>query len=326
MKRLRGLHIRGFTLIELLVVIAIIAILMGLLLPAVQKVREAAGRVKCQNNLKQLGLAMHNYLTEKGSLPPAIDGRVSGTSTFRWSYLAMLTPHLDQTSVHNSLDLNVPLFGGPPSFAVAPQNVNAVAAVVKSFLCPSDRMTIVDTGFGPSNYMANIGSGTNGGGVYDTDGPFYANSQTKINDIVDGASNTVFASETLLGDGGNDITGTPATVDVKKVYAINTNPASSPLTDAICAGFTTFRLRRNYSWADGGISNMTYNHYYLPNTSTPDCLGRVQPGWKAARSNHSGGVNVLLGDGSVRFVRDKIQLDTWRALATRYGGEIISDY
>jgi hypothetical protein len=155
---------------------AIIAVLIGLLLPAVQKVREAGNRASCQNNLKQLGLALHNYHDSQGKLPPAIQPHQSpqypGLPGYFWSWgvLAELTPFLEQTNVYNTMDLSFPLYltGPNNSFDISPPNQFAVGQTVKLFLCPSDRMVPVSSGygienFGPTNYMACTGTGLNGG-------------------------------------------------------------------------------------------------------------------------------------------------------------------
>src|SRR5262245_48798857 len=153
----------AFTLIELLVVIAIIAILIGLLLPAVQKVREVALRMKCQNNLKQLGLALHNYEGEHGSLPPVFPATakppyigIVPNYFYSWSVLAQLNPYLEQTAIYNRMNLDEPTYT-LPSLTVLPDNRFAVQQTIKLFLCPSDKMQPVGAGygvpvFGPVNY------------------------------------------------------------------------------------------------------------------------------------------------------------------------------
>src|SRR3954447_1018872 len=141
----------AFTLIELLVVIAIIAILIGLLLPAVQKVREAAARMKCSNNLKQLGLALHNYEGTTGALPPAFTANPQGAYKdypayyYSWSVLAQLNPYLEQTAIYKSMDLTLPMFQNAAPFTIFPANQFAVTQVVPIFLCPSDRATPVSS-------------------------------------------------------------------------------------------------------------------------------------------------------------------------------------
>jgi prepilin-type N-terminal cleavage/methylation domain-containing protein/prepilin-type processing-associated H-X9-DG protein len=324
---------RGFTLIELLVVIAIIAILIGLLLPAVQKVRAAAARTSCSNNLKQIGLAMHNYEGARGTLPaayliqhwPGENGTVPA-GHFRWSALAQLTPYLEQTNVYNALDLTVPLFGGPqsnPPFSVFPQNREAVAAIVPTFLCPSDPgPRPVLPGRGPSNYNACTGSGIEPDAVR-SDGVFFANSKVKIVEITDGTSNTVAFSESLLGTGGPNPVG-PNAGDVRTMY--KSLPTGATLDAATCEASSEWRTNRQSTWADGAYPTGLYNHWLPPNSPSPDCLRHSNPAWKAARSQHENGVNVLLTDGSVRLVPNTVNLSIWRAVGSRAGGEVVGDW
>jgi len=335
---------RGFTLIELLVVIAIIAVLIGLLLPAVQAAREAARRMQCTNNLKQLGIALHNYHDSLNRLPygaiVAGPGNFwyptgAGGEHYRYSTLAMLSPFLEQAPIYGALNFSYPVY--MPDGSISLPNSTALAIKVSLFLCPSDSPKNVQAGFAPANYMANAGNGLPGGSaLHDSpNGCFFYNSGVSFAGITDGLSQTAFISESNLGLDNGPFKVAPGTaVSPAQVMAqrdavgVTTLPPAN-LTVAECqaAGAGTagyYNGQRGGSWAQGDFRHALYTHYYPPNSKQFDCVRGSDYAWKGPRSYHNGGVNVLFGDGSVRFVKDSVATTTWMALGTRAGGEVIS--
>ncbi len=351
----------GFTLIELLVVIAIIAVLIGLLLPAVQKVRESASNGQCKNNIKQIMLACFAYDASNGCFPPVFRGTsINGLPYYDDQYgaLALISPYVEQGNIYNSLNFAVPALDPGSGGNVNPANYAAFTSVVKIFMCPSDVEQPVDSGFGlpagqmfgPSNYAFNLGTGLSTGvtgwpgSPYQSDGVFYAASRTRVTDIKDGTSSTAAVSEHTLGTGPVGFEFVSGPIDPNTQYFYSMNPgtfAMTPLSDAGCANSVLYNVENHtgYSWVFGEPPSTQYNHYYLPNSSTPNCVvnyyftsgtypaGNLYAdtghGWIAARSRHTGGVNLALCDGSVRFVSNGISLASWRALATRAGGDIV---
>lgn len=324
----------GFTLIELLVVIAIIAVLIALLLPAVQAVREAARRVQCVNNLKQIGIALHNYHTSWDCLPVGFlyafqnASPASSPLQYRWSVLAQVAPALEQANLFNALNFDFPIAHKPgvgSSFwPYYPANTTAMATVVALFLCPSDGAPAPAADSGPCNYTFCAGDGSNGGDATNANGAFILGRPQSIASLTDGSSQTVAASEQTLGIAGPYSQPAPTPVPSPWQRAM-ARVAAAPLTDPDCAAAGSgWLLNRGAGWWDGNYQNTLYNHYLTPNADRPDCIVYHNPGWKAARSYHPGGVNVLFCDGHVQFVKNTIAPATWRGLATRAGGEVVS--
>jgi prepilin-type N-terminal cleavage/methylation domain-containing protein len=313
---------RAFTLIELLVVIAIIAVLVSLLLPAVQQAREAARRMQCRNNLKQIGLAIHNYESSHRVFPP---GRLGFPMVF--SVQAHILPYVDGTNLYNLIDFNTaPNFGAPSTPMTA--NEVAVRTSIPLYLCPSDFGRIAGSEFGPTNYVGTTGSGTGLANSINTgDGVMFSRSSIRFRDVTDGMSNTVCFSEHTLGVGGRPSSpaGGPAANSQGEVLEL---AGSTATTDASCVvGSGTWSGLRGAKWMNGHYGDTLYNHYYAPNSRQFDCGNASHNfGLTAARSRHVGGVTVLLCDGSARFVGDNVNRSLWRGLATRSGGEVAGEY
>jgi prepilin-type processing-associated H-X9-DG protein len=317
------------------VVIAIIAVLIALLLPAVQAAREAARRMQCSNNLKQIGLGLHNYHSAWNSFPVgflyAYHGVLpnSSPSQYRWSVLAQMAPHLEQANVFNALNFDFPIAHQPTGSGALfwpyfPANATAMATQVSLFLCPSDGAPPPAVGTGPTNYAFCSGDGSNGGDATNADGAFILGYAQSVASLTDGSSQTVAASEQLLGIAGPYSQPSPVPVP-SPINRAMARLASAPLTDAACAlASDGWLLNRGSSWWDGNYQNALYNHYMIPNAGRPDCIVYHNPGWKAARSNHPGGVDVLYCDGHVVFAKDSINPIVWQAIATRAGGEVVS--
>lgn len=309
---------RGFTLIELLVVIAIIAVLIALLLPAVQQAREAARRSQCKNNLKQMGLAIHNYYDVFLCFPIA---DVNGTSN-PVSAHARLLPYMDQTPVFNLIDFNVPYNHA--------NNIVPRMLELPIFRCPSDPDSLPASIGGRNNFYWNAGNGvvmyTSGAaGQPAPNGIIYHNTKVRFSDITDGTSNTAAMSEKMTGDGSNGKS-TPAT----DTYQPGTYPNNADEATQQCnAVDTTDLTKQGYSnvggpWIQQYHSTNQYNHVLPPNGRS--CMfppGRIAT---TANSKHVGGVHLLLCDGSVRFISENLSLGIWRALGSVNGNEVLGEF
>ena len=319
----RSRRARGFTLIELLVVIAIIAVLIALLLPAVQQAREAARRTQCKNNLKQIGLAIHNYEATHTVFPP---GRLGFPMVF--SAQAHILPCIDGGSLYNLIDFNTkPNFGVPSS----PMTQNEIAArkQIAVYLCPSDFGRVSGSDFGVTNYAAVAGSGTGLSNSINTgDGVMFSRSSVRFADVVDGMSSTACFGEQTLGSGGNPSSpsGGPPVKPMDEVLELT---GATPTTPAACVvgASGTWSGLRGAKWMNGHYGDTLYNHFLQPNSTQFDCGNASHNyGLTAARSRHTGGSHLTLCDGCVKFVSENVDLKLWRAVATKGGGEVVGEY
>jgi prepilin-type N-terminal cleavage/methylation domain-containing protein/prepilin-type processing-associated H-X9-DG protein len=299
---------RGFTLFELLTVLALLGLLLGLLLPAVQKVREAASRVQSANNLKQYGLACHNYHDTYGSFPPGVDSN-------NFSAVAHLLPFIEQNNLFQQIDFNKPIS----------DNTNSAVAgtVMKICLNPQDPIENVRKDRGATNYLFSAGTKPS---LEENDGIFFTNSKIKFAQITDGTSNTFMIGETLKGDGGDKA------VDVKRQYVLlKDKDALKNLKDE--SGVQDWKDGKNISgdrcasWMDGRFLQGTFTGTRGINDERPDVSCDYAGGLSGLRTL-TDGVNVAFCDGSVHYVKKGIKFDVLKLLISRDDGQVIpnSDY
>ena len=351
---------RGFTLIELLVVIAIIAVLIALLLPAVQAAREAARRSQCVNNLKQIGLALHNYHDQCGTLPWG-HGHID--ATYGWcdfSGIALILPQLEQQTLYNATNYWCQCPGNPqPAAPTGGLGVNATSnsTTLSVLLCPSDatgRLPGNGSPVTPGHVNYCLSSGTNpdslfarnGGASFDGVFPYVDNNKTiNFSAILDGLSNTAAVSERLTGVAtsySNSSTKqvfdslTPSTTPVSIATPAAAAETSTPLTvyqTCLSTNVTaaTFPTGVYSNWAfgmfwlgAGETGGPQYTHGMPPNSKSCGYGTTTAGGMITASSRHSGIVNVLMADGSVRAVKNSVSINIWWALGTRANAEVIS--
>jgi prepilin-type N-terminal cleavage/methylation domain-containing protein/prepilin-type processing-associated H-X9-DG protein len=362
---------RGFTLIELLVVIAIIAVLIALLLPAVQAAREAARRAQCINNLKQLGLGVHNYISLHNVLPPGdmynagtnqknpvtgITGNGGDSYTYGWPLLML--PYLEQSALYNTFNFCFG-FRDPSGATPPPKNTTVMYTTVSSLLCPSESSSgKPQDPYGPLNYVGNWG----GPGMIQTFSgtmisPAFGDSVAPttvigLQAVTDGSSNTALFSERLMGIPNNptvqrgDSQAKRALCQAKRaLFQVNTSAKENnndfngamavlnacknlPRTTNSIASYRSGQIYTiAHPWAP--IFNR-YTHFGPPNMiscdTNPSKFGGLGGGQGVIppTSNHPGGVNMCFTDGSIKFIKDSVNLQTFWAIGTRAGGEVAS--
>ncbi len=352
---------RAFTLIELLVVIAIIAVLISLLLPAVQSAREAARRAQCVNNLKQIGLALHNYHSATGSFPMgcamATAGLAYGMGPQSWgsfSCFAMMLPYLEQQPIYSACNFNWTVSWGMGQYI----NSTVYNSNLATFICPSDGKTAqpASNDINNNNYFGSMGTtvvpwATNSSGI------FAQTSSYSISNVTDGTSNTVAFSEGLVGDNSNwtnlrDGMAAGTTSAANDYYAWPSGPGSAHpgnydantvpalVTQDLQMCTQWFNTKQNPAWQDkgwkwsNGSPGLTiFNTIVPPNAQAYPWSGcRYSCGgcgidyanYVNANSNHPGGCNVGFCDGSVKFIKSSIAMPTWWALGTKDYGDVVS--
>jgi prepilin-type N-terminal cleavage/methylation domain-containing protein/prepilin-type processing-associated H-X9-DG protein len=359
---------RGFTLIELLVVIAIIAVLIALLLPAVQSAREAARRSQCVNNLKQIGLGMHNYHSSNGTFP--LGGTTQWTSYGyssnwgTWSASALMLGYMEQQPVFNAINFNQVNGFGYGWWA----NVTIGNTLVNLFVCPSDGISPQKPS-GPlpinaasqscwqwsghtNNYYASVGTSSNYPGALDTTGIFTEGGNCySLANVTDGSSYTIAFGEALIGVynvaapkwRGGPVVPTPPSGNSNGLYDVSTNYPSVITDFQVCQAFfqnpaylTDWHSSNNtkgFRW-EQDLGGFCIFNTILPPSATQYTFGSCRMGatnadiadgtYQGANSNHPGGCNFLMGDGSARFIKSSIGVKTYWALGTKANSEIIT--